>query len=415
MNLKRDKIWIYLLGGGILAVTIGLAVNNQQPEWKDYQDDFKDLVTKRFGEARAAKVQTGVQQIWVEPLGRTDRCTTCHMGVEWKGLENAPEPFRTHSTKLLEKHPISKYGCTVCHGGQGFATDMDNAHATGIEHWEQPMLASDMSKTYLISDRQAMMQSNCNLCHRYDRETPGADYINYAKALVNKKGCRACHTINGRGGIIGPNLTYIGDQAPEQFDYSRMTGKPAIFGWHLAHFKDPKSMISTTVMPNFGFNSKDAQALAMLVMSWKKVDLPVEYIPGAKVADLPTPEEKQREDQMLNGPGSFFVKKTCFICHDVSSLGVESATKIGPDLALAYADVQSRFGRQLADFLKAPTGTMSVVLSTQIHLTDAEKDQAIQLLTHAYELKQQELKKGGPKAAPSASAPSKPHAPASDK
>jgi cytochrome c551/c552 len=387
---KRDRIWIYLLGGGILAVTVGLAVASYQPEWKSYQEDFKDLVAKRFGDTKAQKIQTGIQQVWVADLGRTDRCITCHLGVEWKGLDSAAEPFRSHPKQILEKHPISKYGCTICHGGQGYATDTDNAHATNIEHWEQPLLSKEIGKTYLVSERKALMQSNCNVCHRNDHETAGADYINYAKNLVRQKGCRACHTINGRGGVIGPSLNSIGDQAPEQFDYSRMSGKPSVFGWHLAHFKDPKSMISSTVMPNFNLGSKDAQALALLVMSWKKTDLPIAYIPGAKVADLPTEAEKQKEAQMLTGPGSFFVRKTCFICHSVTSLGVESATNIGPDLALAYSDVQSRFGRTLEDFLKAPTGTMSVVLSTQIHLTDAEKAQAIALLKNAYELKQQE-------------------------
>ena len=134
-----------------------------------------------------------------------------------------------------------------------------------------------------------------------------------------------------------------------------MSGRPSVFGWHVAHFKDPKQMVRETVMPNFGFGSKEAQALAMLVMSWKHTNLPMAYLPGVHIPEPQrTPEEIAKEQQMLTGEGAFFVKKTCFICHDVSSLGIESATKIGPDLAMALSDVQSRFGRTLEDFLKAP-------------------------------------------------------------
>jgi hypothetical protein len=146
-------------------------------------------------------------------------------------------------------------------------------------------------------------------------------------------------------------------------------------------------MVAETIMPNFNFGSREAQALAMLAMSWKRANLPVAYIPGAQVADLPTPEESEKERQMLTGEGAFFVKKTCFICHDVSVFGIESAAKIGPDLALAWADVQSRFGRTLEDFLKAPTGTMAVVLATQIQLTDAEKAEVVAKLKTAYDRK----------------------------
>jgi hypothetical protein len=59
---------------------------------------------------------------------------------------------------------------------------------------------------------------------------------------------------------------------------------------------------------------------------------------------------------------------------------------------MAVADVQSRFGRTLDDFLAKPTGTMSVVLSTMITLTDEERAEAIEKLRHAYELKQQQVK-----------------------
>ncbi len=87
------------------------------------------------------------------------------------------------------------------------------------------------------------------------------------------------------------------------------------------------------------------------------------------------------------------MQKGCFICHDVSAFGVESAAKIGPDLSIAYSDVQSRFGRTLEDFLKAPTGTMAVVLSTQIHLTDEERADAIRRLKDAYQKHLQDQEK----------------------
>jgi hypothetical protein len=140
-------------------------------------------------------------------------------------------------------------------------------------------------------------------------------------------------------------------------------------------------------MPNFSFSSQDAQALTLLVLSWRPTRLPVEYIPGSRPIDLPTPEEAEKERQMLTGEGAFFVKKGCFVCHSVTSLGIESAAKIGPDLSEAVIDVQSRFGKTLEDFLNKPSGTMGVVLATQIQLSDEEKREAIEKLKIAYQKK----------------------------
>jgi cytochrome c2 len=370
----------------ILIITAVVFWNYYTPEWKDYQDEFQEMVAKKFGADRAAQAPHGVQQIWVKELNRVDRCVTCHQGMEWKGLDSAPNPFKSHPQEILKKHPLSEYGCTVCHGGQGYATDTESAHGF-IADWEQPLLGKQVSDLYLVKDRKAMMQMNCNACHRYDRETAGADYINQAKQLVQVKNCRACHAINERGGVIGPDLTYVGDKSPEQYDYSRLLGVKTAFAWHVAHLQNPKSLVPETVMPNFGFNSKDAQSLALLVMSWKRVTVPASYRPGFKLAESQTPEEAEREKQMLTGEGSFFVKKGCFACHSISAFDIKSASDIGPDLSFAVSDVQSRFGKTLEDFLARPTGTMAVVLSTQIQLTDEERQEAVAKLKIAYEKK----------------------------
>jgi len=88
---------------------------------------------------------------------------------------------------------------------------------------------------------------------------------------------------------------------------------------------------------------------------------------------------------MKTGPGAWFVQTGCFVCHSVSSLGVKSPAQIGPDLALAVEDVQSRFGRTIDDFFMNPTGTMSVVLSRQIILGPAQRRVAIEHLREAYQ------------------------------
>ncbi|MCL4818964.1 MAG: c-type cytochrome [Vicinamibacteria bacterium] len=389
---KRTDSPYHRIDGPVLAV-IGLVLvlatvlflrNDREHEWRWYQAQFKEQVTEKYGAEMAGTVPAGLQQIWVPGLGRADRCVTCHQATGWKGFETAEHPYKSHPPEILKSHPPETFGCTACHGGQGFAVDMEPAHGP-VHFWEEPMLGQAMGEAYsIVEDKAALMQINCNVCHRYERETKGAEFINHAKKLVDTKGCRACHVINGRGGTIGPDLTFVGDKPAEQYEYGRLSGQKTAFAWHVAHLKDPRALVQDTVMPNFNFTSKDAQALAMLILSWRKSPVPAAFVPGLPRSDPQTAEEKEEERRAQEGPGAWFVKTGCFVCHAVSSLGVKSPAQIGPDLSTAVEDVQSRFGRTLDDFIASPTGTMSVVLSRQIVLSPEEKAVAVQKLREAF-------------------------------
>ncbi len=387
--VSRDKRLVALAGIVFLGVTAFIFIDDAMPEWKEYQSEFIEVVADKFGEERAATIPTGLQQVYVKELNTADRCITCHQAMEWKGLENASNPYKTHPAEILKHHPIAKFGCTSCHSGQSYATETNAAHGF-TEHWEEPLLGNELAEFYVVNNKKAMLQANCNTCHRYEKETKGMEFINRAKQIVNEKGCRACHVINGRGGTVGPDLTQEGNKSPEQFSFERIKGFASMFTWHIAHFKNPKEIVAETVMPNFNFTSTDAQALALLMLSWKKADLPLEYIPGHNFRDVPSKEEIEKEERMKTGPGAFFVQKNCFSCHSVSVLGIDAAAQIGPDLSFAVEDVQSRFGRTLDDFLMKPTGTMDVVLATMIPLTTEERQEAIKKLRYAYELVQKE-------------------------
>ena len=400
---RLDPPVLAVIGLALVAATVLFLLRDRSHEWPYYQYEFKRLVKEKYGADKARTVPNGMQQIYVPAMDRADRCTTCHLATNWRGFEDAQNPFKTHPAEILRSHPPEKFGCTACHGGQGFAVDAEPAHGP-VAFWEEPLLGKDMGEAYsIVENKAALMQMNCNVCHRFDRETKGAEFINHAKNLVLQKGCRACHVINGRGGTIGPDLTYVGDKAAEQYEYGRLSGQKTAFAWHVAHLKDPRALVQDTVMPNFNFTTKDAQALAMLALSWRKAPVPAAYVPGVPRTDPQTAEEKEAEERMKQGPGAWFVKTGCFVCHSISALGVKSPAQIGPDLSTAVEDVQSRFGRTLDDFLREPTGTMSVVLSRQIVLTSEEKQIAIQKIREAF-AEHQRQKAEAAKTAPGAKA-----------
>lgn len=102
---------------------------------------------------------------------------------------------------------------------------------------------------------------------------------------------------------------------------------------------------------------------------------------GAKKSESPEAVQVTSADPRA----ALFIGKGCPQCHSISALGVKSPAEVGPDLTLAYADVQNRFGVKLEEFLNAPTGTMQMVLGQMIQLTPAERDSIIHILKRLHE------------------------------
>ncbi len=329
----QDTILLFVGGLLVFILTVGVIVKEENTDWKKYQKQFTQLVAQKLGKDVAASVESGLHQIWVPQLKVTDRCQTCHMGIDIPGLENEKQPFATHPDLPFYKktHPFKGYGCTTCHDGQGYATETKDAHGE-VHHWMTPMFTKKIAKEYGFADAKAMIQINCNQCHREDRETQDMPNINLAKRLIDEKNCTICHIIKGEGLTIGPEVTYEGSKYPEGFVFDEVDGKKSVLNWHNQHFKNPQKVSKDSLMINFVFNDEEAKALSLLMMSWKKKNIPVEYIPSPYRASSTKP--KQIELAMAPGEDldgkSLYSRKLCATCHGEDG---RSTTGAYPSLA----------------------------------------------------------------------------------
>jgi len=288
-----------------LVLIVAAAWQANTPSWKTYQHNFLQLEAQ--GEpnavAKAAVLATPpeIHQVMLTGLQRVDRCTTCHLGVEDPTMKDAPEPFRYHAN--LGSHVPSKFGCTICHGGQGLATDKVAAHGK-VDFWPNPLL----SKEYI--------RASCGRCHK-EGDVPGVPELTEGRRLFESQGCRGCHKLSGVGGSIGPDLTAEGanHRAP---------------GWLEQHFLTPNAVSIGSAMPNFHFTREQARALTYYMLSLTSEEMGSYY---SSVRVIPGPEYGRQ----------LFDEKNCITCHNVGGVGA----KTGPDLmsvtarhSLAWLDEQ---------------------------------------------------------------------------
>ena len=274
----------------VLALMLAAVWQAASPPWKAYQSEFYRL--EAAGEPNAAaksevlNTALVVRQELLPGLQRVDRCTTCHLGVEDPTMNKEPLPFTFHPN--LSPHVPSRFGCTVCHGGQGLATDKRNAHGA-VAFWQEPLLPKDY------------VRASCGRCHK-EGEVPGVPELTAGRRLFETQGCRGCHKLDGVGGTIGPDLTEEGasHRAPE---------------WLERHFLNPNAVSANSPMPNFHFTKDQARALTFYMLSLTNEQMGSYY---SSVRLIPSAAYGRQ----------LFVEKNCIACHNFGGVG----SKSGPDL-----------------------------------------------------------------------------------
>ena len=301
---------------GLLAVLLLIALGiDLRQEWTAYQRRF--LTSLSRDERRG--LPDGIQQIQVAPLGRVDRCTTCHVAIDKPHLALAEQPFTAHPGEYLSSHPPEQFGCTVCHGGQGLATTVRAAHGE-VKHWEQPLL------------RGPLIQASCGKCHgNIEPINAHVPMLTQGLQLYDRLGCAGCHTVHGFGQSVSIDLSDMGDKPWQLLDFTFVEGDPTLAQWVDEHFREPRRVtpgfrtselpageeeIYPTFMPHFGLTDEQAKALTVYMLSLTAESLPAKYTipetPRVQPAAYATAAERGR---------AVFQKYGCAGCHGEGGLG----------------------------------------------------------------------------------------------
>lgn len=281
-GLRKTYPWFTVLGLIVGCLVIAAFYKDQFREWKYWQREYVKQEEARAATAEqretASRIPVEIKQFVLPELGRVDRCMTCHIAAEDPSYGGYPQPLAYHPNH--DQHPFEKFGCTICHQGQGSATTREAAHGH-VPHWGHPMLPMK----YILS--------SCAKCH-LPEDVPNAPQLARGQALFQDFGCIGCHKLHGRGGVIGPELEKVGaERSPE---------------WLIKHFKGPSAVSAGSAMPAVRASDADLDALTLYVLSFTGEELSAYYV---SMSTIPGRDAGR----------SLFEAKGCLGCHSVGGKG----------------------------------------------------------------------------------------------
>ena len=266
--LKRT--WQWLFGDVIrtfgtlsvvLAASLAVAPTSELfTEWHAYQRGYLRLVRVRAdGNSLQRRFQPGLQQIWIPDLGVVDRCQTCHVALREESLSDVSrQPYRPHPPI---PHPVTKFGCVICHRGQGSATSVEGAHSS-TDAWEEPLLPA------------RYLEASCGQCHL--NALTGTPKLNQGRAILAAYGCVRCHNLSQPDGT----RVVATDDPPALTQIAEKTTREWIYTW----IKNPQAYSATATMPNFQLSDDDARDISAFLIAQstqpaadhKPADIPIQ-------------------------------------------------------------------------------------------------------------------------------------------
>jgi mono/diheme cytochrome c family protein len=306
----------------VIALAIS-PVKDLLREWKHYKRSYVRFAKTRPDTKRLlADSRPEIDQIWIPELGVVDRCTTCHQGISQPSLldPSVPQPFRAHPPI---PHRVREWGCTVCHRGQGPATEVAEAHETTLG-WEQPLLP-----THFI-------QGSCGTCHRGD--LPETPQLNHGRQLLADFNCVGCHRLQDieRPAMLGPDLTSIGTKVSREWIYKWLKeprtitdkdGNVTVGGYETE--EEPR-------MPQFRLNEPELRMLSAFLS--KQQRRPVE----AYHFDQRVVTAWSKKPDLVEQGEVRFRQMFCSTCHSLAVTRAGETKLIGGDIGPELTKVGSK-------------------------------------------------------------------------
>jgi cbb3-type cytochrome c oxidase subunit III len=300
---SRIYRWMLLVASIVTIVfLVGAAVEeNYLAQWKVIQRQYRNLLEAKATDARGqellARFKIERKQVTVPALGTVDRCISCHNGIDDPRMTDVSQPNRVHPGHILDKHPVDRFGCTVCHHGQGAAMTFREAKADDV-FWDYPLLPPNMT------------EATCSTCHDPVKLPPGeAPLLLAGMKLYQEKSCGSCHKLGGRGGTLGPALDNEGSKTRHQLIMTNLKPPHTTWNWQLAHFRDPDKVVDASLMRNPTVTQREALALTVYMLSQWKRDVPESYLAPDKI------EQKYRELHPAPLTGEQVYQQYCTACH----------------------------------------------------------------------------------------------------